>query len=71
MGLDLYIATLQRIPYPAMRAGALRVLETHKFKSLPLPADIIEQAQPEKIELEYWAYRLGRALRLVDGQPLP
>lgn len=45
-GIKLYMQTLNTIPRPALRAARQGLASTHRYKRLPLPAEILTACQP-------------------------
>lgn len=48
-GLMLYVATLSDVPAPLLKKGLVHACKNHKYKSLPLPAEIIEPIRDDMI----------------------
>jgi len=64
--LKMYVRIFQEIPEYALREAAVDVARTHKYPSMPLPADILQHAQRYIQQHETWVYRTERALAVVN-----
>jgi len=42
VGQTAYVALLQHLPKHVLREAALEILRTHKFRTLPLPAEFLD-----------------------------
>jgi hypothetical protein len=66
-GLKLYFHALKDLPAYKFEAAALKLIKTHKWPRLPLPADFIEAAKEERQDIESFALRLSIARTRVEG----
>lgn len=67
IGLKLYFHALKELPEYKFEAACLKLIRTHKWPRLPLPADFIEAAKEERQDIAVFQIKLGSARRLVDS----
>jgi len=67
IGLKLYFHALKELPEYKFEAACLKLIRTHKWPRLPLPADFIEAAKDERQDIEVFRIKLSSARRLVNG----
>jgi hypothetical protein len=67
IGLKLYFHALKELPEYKFEAACLKLIRTHKWPRLPLPADFIEAAKDERQDIEVFRIKLNSARRLVNG----
>lgn len=67
MGLKLYFHALKDLPAYKFEAAALKLIKTHKWPRLPLPADFIEAAKDERGDLDTFILRVSIARQRVEG----
>lgn len=67
IGLKLYFHALKELPEYKFEAACLKLIRTHKWPRLPLPADFIEAAKDERQEVAVFKIRLDSAHRLVHN----
>jgi hypothetical protein len=65
MAFELYVGALQGIGVLPLRRALAAVVATHRYPSMPLPADILRQAESPQNVLKIYAERLTRALNLL------
>jgi hypothetical protein len=65
-GIQVYVAALQSVGYPALRHACVEVAKTHLYPRLPLPAEILAAAAGPQAELTYWHGALTRACKLLE-----
>jgi hypothetical protein len=65
MAFDLYIGALQGIGVEALRRALAGVVSTHRYPSMPLPADVLRAAESPQNVLRLYRERLERALALL------
>lgn len=61
LGIKLYFGALKDMPSYKFKAAAFKLIKTHKWPKLPLPADFIEAAKDERKDLDQFITRLNRA----------
>lgn len=61
LGIKLYFGALKDMPSYKFKAAALKLIKTHKWPKLPLPADFIEAAKEERKDLDQFVTQLNRA----------
>lgn len=64
--LQMYVSIFQEIPEYALRAAAVDVAKTHKYPSMPLPADLLQHANKHILAHNAWVYRMELALARVS-----
>lgn len=74
-GLKMYLHALKGMPGYKFEAAALKLIKTHKWPRLPLPADFIEAAKDErqdidviKIKIEAAHARVDKAVHLLQAR---
>ena len=60
--LQMYVRIFQEIPEFALRQAAIDVAKTHKYPSMPLPADVLQHANKHVQKHNAWVYRLEMAV---------
>lgn len=65
MGFQLYVGALQGIGGLPLQRALAAVVATHRYPSMPLPADILRQAESPQNVLRLYRERLERALALL------
>lgn len=66
-GLKLYFHALKDLPTYKFEAAALKLIKTHKWPRLPLPADFIEAAKEERQDIEAFTMRLSITRQKLDA----
>lgn len=66
-GLKLYLHALKDMPEYKFQAACLKLIKTHKWPRLPLPADFIEAAKSERKDVEIFMIKLSMAVQKVSG----
>lgn len=61
VALDLYVASLSRLPRQVFAAARDKLVASHKYPNLPKPADFLEAGQPEQD-------RISAVYRVVSGR---
>lgn len=57
----LYVAALHGVSIKALRLGVVEVTKTHKYQSMPLPADILRASEGPQNVLRLLRDRVQRA----------
>jgi hypothetical protein len=52
LGFDLYILALAQMPGPVFKAARNKLITTHKWPRLPLPADFVAAGQEEQERID-------------------
>lgn len=66
-GLKLYLHALKELPAYKFEAAALKLIRTHKWPRLPLPADFIEAAKDERQDIDIARIKIESARLRVEG----
>ena len=67
VGLKLYVSVVSELPHSLLVTAARRVAQSHRFKTLPNPAELLEAVNREHEELAAWVKHFAYAIaRLHD-----
>jgi hypothetical protein len=61
----LYVAALHGVSIKALRLGVVEVTKTHRFPTMPLPADILRACEAPQNVLRLLRDRTQRALAML------
>jgi hypothetical protein len=61
-GIEGYVLTLQTVGHVPLKHGLRMVMATHKFPSLPVPAEILEAGMERQRILKVFEHRFDTAL---------
>lgn len=65
MGVELYAVALSAMPRALLPTAMIRVASTHKFSSLPMPADLLKAVETEMKIMKRERAELAKAYRAV------
>lgn len=65
-GLMIYVAVLQKLSAQALKAAAVEICKTHKYKTMPLPAELLEAANKEQWQWQWFAGTLDAMIRKLE-----
>lgn len=66
-GLKLYLHALKGMPGYKFEAAAMKLIKTHKWPRLPLPADFIEAAKDERQDIDIARIKIQSARMRVES----
>ena len=61
IGLDLYVLALSKMPAPVFNAARNKLVLSHKWPRLPVPADFIAAGEEDQKKIEVMRLVLGSA----------
>lgn len=66
-GLIPYYQLLGGMPRPLIEPAVLAVLSTHRYRTMPLPAEILAHVNPSWAWHRYFIQQVRRALSIYEG----
>jgi hypothetical protein len=65
-GLKIYVSVLSELPSAAFKEACRKLVKTHRYPNMPVPAEFFEAASKASETLNVWEERLARALRIAS-----
>ena len=66
-GLLIYAAVLSELPTPLLKKAVIEVCKTHRYKTLPLPAEFLDAVQNEIWQWEWLKQNLPKMVEKVKN----
>jgi hypothetical protein len=66
-GQLIYAAVLGDLPEPVLKKAVIEICKTHKYKTMPLPAEILEAANAEAWQWRWSDMTLARLIAKLEA----